>query len=154
MFFFLRAFLAFITAFTLFPGAPHSEARVLVFGEAQFPRSGGAAAISARKLVSKLAENGVESHAVDAAALENPALLEDAASSVMVLATGNVFPKTAFSNLQAFHRKGGSFVLTGVPFTHPCERTEGRWSDLGHANLFGHLKDGIGTGGFRSVQNS
>ena len=148
----LRLVLALITAFTLFPAASHTQARVLVFGEDHFPKSGGAAAISARKIVAKLAENGVEALAIDAATLENSSLLEDAASSVIVLATGNAFPKTAFANLQAFHRKGGSFVLTGVPFTHPCEKTEGKWSDLGHANLFVHREDGMGTGGFRSTQ--
>lgn len=148
----LRAVLALTTAFMLFPAASRIEARVLVFGEAQFPRSGGAPSISAGKLVTKFVENGVEALAVDAAALENSALLEEAASSVIVLATGNAFPKAAFANLQAFHRKGGSFVLTGVPFTHPCEKRDGKWTDLGHANLFAHREDGIGTGGFRSAQ--
>lgn len=148
----LRAVLVLLTAFTLFSAASRSEARVLVFGEGNFPRSGGAPAISARKITNELAENGVEAFAVDAAGLENTSLLEDAASSVIVLAAGNAFPKSAFANLRAFHRKGGSFVMTGVPFTHPCEKTEGKWSDLGHANLFEHREDGIGTGGFRSAQ--
>ena len=145
----LRSLLALLSAFTLFLAVSSSEARVLVFGESNFPRSGGAAAISARKIASKLAENGVEASAVDAAALEHSSLLEDAASSVIVLATGNAFPKAAFTNLRAFHRKGGSFVMTGVPFTHPCEKTDGKWSDLGHTNLFGHREDEIGTGGFK-----
>lgn len=148
----IRASMALVTSLVLFAAASSSEARVLVFRESHFPRSGGAPAISARKIAGALAENGVDVLAVDAAALENPALLEDAASSVIVLATGNAFPKAAFANLQAFHRKGGSFVLTGVPFTHPCEKKEGKWTDLGHANLFGHREDGIGTGGFKTTQ--
>ena len=148
----LRSLLALLSAFTLFLAVSSSEARVLVFGESNFPRSGGAAAISARKIASKLTENGVEASAVDAAALEHSSLLEDAASSVIVLATGNAFPKAAFANLRAFHRKGGSFVMTGVPFTHPCEKTDGKWSDFGHTNLFGHREDEIGTGGFKSAQ--
>jgi hypothetical protein len=56
MFPFLRALLAFFKAFPLFLTASSSEARVFVFGEIHFPRSGGAATISARKITSELAQ--------------------------------------------------------------------------------------------------
>ena len=124
----------------------------MVFGEAHFPRSGSAAPVSAKRIVAALNEAGVEARAVDAKGLESVSLLEDAASSVLVLASGNVFPKAAFANLQEFHRKGGSFVLSGVPFSHPCEQVGGKWTDLGHKNLFVHREEGIGTGGFKSAQ--
>ena len=48
--------------------------------------------------------------------------------------------------------KGGSFVLSGMPFSHSCEQVDGKWTDRGHKSLFVHREDGIGTGGFKSAQ--
>ncbi len=122
-----------------------------VFGESFFPRAAGAAAISAQKLVTQLQQSGVEARKVGAKELEDPAFLENAASSVLVLPSGNAFPKGAFANLQQYHKRGGCLVLTGIPFTHPCELEKGKWRDLGHQNLFAHGENGIGTGGFLSA---
>jgi hypothetical protein len=103
-------------------------------------------------LVSALQQSGVAASALDANGLEGAFLLQDADSSVLVLPTGNAFPKDAFSNLREFHRKGGSLVLTGVPFSHPCERVNGKWTDRGHQNFFAHSENGLGTGGFQSAR--
>ena len=148
----LRVVFFLVAIVVLSPASVSGRESVLVFGEAHFPRSGSAAPVSAKRIVAALNEAGVEARAVDAKGLESVSLLEDAASSVLVLASGNVFPKAAFANLQEFHRKGGSFVLSGVPFSHPCEQVGGKWTDLGHKNLFVHRDEGIGTGGFKSVQ--
>ena len=126
-------------------------AAVWVFGEPNFPRLGSAVGLSARGIVASLRQHGVAAETVDARGLEGPALLEDAAQSVVVLPSGNLFPKAAFSNLREFHRRGGSLVMTGVPFTHPCEPVGGKWNDLGHRNFFAHGADGMGSGGFRSA---
>ena len=147
----LRTLLFLATPLLLSSVAAAGKGHVSVFGERQFPRSGGAAAISAQKIVTRLKETGVDARVVDAATLASPSFLEEAESSVLVLASGNAFPEAAFANLQKFHRAGGSFVLTGVPFTHPCERVDGKWRDLGHRNYFRHQPDGIGTGGFKSA---
>jgi hypothetical protein len=149
---FLRLVLFFGLLCVCLPVRSAGSGSVWVFGETQFPRSGSAAPISSKGLVAALGHSGVEARAVDARGLENALLLEDAASSVVVLASGNVFPKAAFPNLQEFHKRGGSFVLSGVPFTHPCVFEEGKWKDLGHEVFFAHRKEGIGTGGFRSAQ--
>ena len=152
MFVSLRAFFL-LAALAVFSSASAAGREpVLVFGEGHFPNSGSAAPVSAKKLVAALKQAGVEARAIDAQGLESPSFLEDAASSVLVLASGNVFPKAAFANLQEFHRKGGSLVLSGVPFSHPCARLAGKWADLGHQNFFAHGEHGIGTGGFKSAQ--
>jgi hypothetical protein len=131
--------------------APSCGAAVWVFGEPNFPRSGSAAGLSARGITAALRQNGIEAGTLDAKGLESASLLEDAGASVLVLPCGNVFPEGAFANLREFHRRGGSFVLTGVPFTHPCARVGGKWRDLGHRSFFAHGLEGAGTGGFRSA---
>jgi hypothetical protein len=149
---FFRVVFLLIALLLLSPASASARGSVFVFGEVHFPKSGSAAPVSAKKTVAALRQAGVEAHAIDANGLESPSFLEDAASSVLVLASGNVFPKAAFANLREFHRKGGSLVMSGVPFSHPCEQLAGKWTDLGHQNFFAHGDHGIGTGGFKSAQ--
>lgn len=126
-------------------------AAVWVFGEPNFPHSGSSVGVSARGIVAAFRQNGIDANTVDAKGLENVTLLDDASASVLVLPSGNLFPREAFANLREFHRRGGSLVSTGVPFTHPCGRVDGKWKDLGHRGFFSHSADGMGTGGFRSA---
>ncbi|MEY5027321.1 MAG: hypothetical protein RLZZ244_2849 [Verrucomicrobiota bacterium] len=125
--------------------------RVYVFGERSFPKAGGALALAPLRIVAVLREHGVEASVVDEAALEQSAWLEEPEASVLVLPCGNAFPKAALPNLQRFHKRGGSLVLSGVPFTHPCERIDGKWKDLGHQSHVGHGDQGMGTGSFGSA---
>jgi hypothetical protein len=147
-----RVLLAVVASLVAAPGFASSPVHVSVFGERFFPRAAGAAAISAQKIVAQLQEIGVAARKVDSAGLEDSSFLENASSSVLVLPSGNAFPKAALSNLREYHKRGGSLVLTGVPFTHPCERVNGKWQDLGHQNLAAHGDNGMGTGGFLSAQ--
>lgn len=151
MFVFPRAaFLPLIFA-CLFGWLESSRAAVWVFGEPNFPHSGSSVGVSARKIVGVFRQSGIEANTVDAKGLEGVSLLDKASASILVLPCGNLFPKEAFANIREFHRRGGSIVSTGVPFTHPCERVDGKWKDFGHRPFFAHSVDGIGTGGFRSA---
>ncbi|MBC8141031.1 MAG: hypothetical protein H7Y38_06275, partial [Armatimonadetes bacterium] len=76
--------------------------------------------------------------------------------AALVLSYGNTYPDEAFANLRNFHRRGGSFITTGVPFTHPVRRVAApdgsnrrEWRDLGHTDTAARFgADGIGVGGF------
>ena len=89
----LRIVFFLVAIVVLSPASVSGRESVLVFGEAHFPRSGSSAPVSAQRLVAALRQSGLGARAVDARGLESGWLLEDAASSILVLASGNVFAK-------------------------------------------------------------
>lgn len=126
-----------------------SPARVAIFFERDFPRYGVGWAAAPPVLKSDLKRAGIYADILDIAALSDPRRFNARVYSALLLLDGNTYPDAAFGNLQAFHRAGGSFVLTGIPFTHPVALKNGKLSDLGHRNdtaLWG--ASGIGVGGF------
>lgn len=127
-----------------------NAARVAVFYEPDFPPFEVSPQMSPRDVVKHLRENKIDAELIGEAALSDPARFNAQKFAALILPYGNAYPAKAFAALREFHRAGGSFVLSGVPFTHPVERTaDGKWKDLGHRGepaLFG--ADGIGVGGF------
>ncbi|HSV73017.1 MAG TPA: hypothetical protein VLH79_04595 [Chthonomonadales bacterium] len=110
---------------------------------------GGTPALPPARMVAALRERGVSVEPISAAQAADPSLLVPSRYAVVVLPYGNAFPAPAFPALRAYHAAGGSLVMSGVPFCHPCERQDGRWRDLGHdPTRFRHDAAGIGTGGF------
>ncbi|BDI31953.1 hypothetical protein CCAX7_40040 [Capsulimonas corticalis] len=128
--------------------------RAAVMLQTDFPVFGVTGRVSPKAIAANLTAAGVPADLLDAKALADSGRLNAKRYAVVVLPYGNNFPKAAFANLQDFHHAGGSFVLTGIPFTHPIQRVKDKkgnesWSDMGHnhdAALFG--PDGIGVGGF------
>jgi len=121
-----------------------------VFGESFFPRAARCRSDFSSKACRQLKESGVAARKVSATELEAASFLENAASTVLVLPSGNAFPKGAFPNLQEYHKRGGS-LFDGNPIYPPCERENGKWRDLGHQNFYEHGEKGMGTGGFLSA---
>jgi hypothetical protein len=99
-----------------------SKARVAIFAEPGFPFYNTSALVSPRNVAASLREAGVQAELLNIDALENPARLSTKYFQGLVLPYGNTFPQEAFANMRAFHRAGGSLILSGVPFTHPVIR--------------------------------
>lgn len=111
------------------PGAPRNAPRVAVFAQAGFPFYNVSPFVSPRAIAANLRAAGVRADLLDTAALSNPVRLNARAYAAVVLPYGNTYPQAAFANLQAFHRGGGSLILSGVPFTHPVARLgAGKWT--------------------------
>jgi hypothetical protein len=121
---------------------------VAVFVQNGFSSYGGTPALPPSKMVDLLEQHGFRTETLSAAELADPAILNVKRVTVLVMPYGNAFPKSAFTNLRAFHARGGCLILNGVPFCHPCDLVNGKWKDMGHQPFFGHGPDGIGTGGF------
>jgi hypothetical protein len=124
--------------------------RVAIFAEKGFPQGTGRLPVAAQKLARTLRSLGFESQILNAEELADSTRLSPSLFPALVLPSGNAFPKNALPNLHAYHRAGGCLVLSGVPFSHPCELQEKKWKDLGHANFYEHRGEGMGTGGFHS----
>ncbi len=147
----VAAFACFI--FTLLAGAVVAApdgARVAVFGEKNFPAYNVTPLVFPRTLAADLNALGVPADVLDADALADPRTFSARRYSVLILPYGNAFPQAAFANLKSFHKAGGGFVLSGVPFTHPIlGLPNGDWEDLGHSDAPGSFgSNGIGVGGF------
>ncbi|HEY3282667.1 MAG TPA: GxGYxYP domain-containing protein, partial [Armatimonadota bacterium] len=113
---------------------------------------GGTPSLGPTKVVRALATRGVPSVPITAAQAADPKVLNAQRFTVLLIPTGNAFPEDAYGNLRAFHAAGGCLITTGVPFTHPCRKTDGQWRDLGHdGTRMGHGAQGIGTGGFEEA---
>ncbi len=97
-------------------------ARVAVFAQAGFPFYNVSPQVSPQAIVADLRAAGVRADLLDGTALSSAARLNSRSYSALVLPYGNTYPQPAFANLRAFHRAGGSLILSGVPFTHPVAR--------------------------------
>jgi GxGYxYP putative glycoside hydrolase C-terminal domain/GxGYxY sequence motif in domain of unknown function N-terminal len=122
--------------------------RVAVFVEKGFPTDGGTPSLPPFKMIEVLTAHGIEARALSAAELLDSTNFNAQRFTVLVMPYGNAFPAMAFNNLRKFHAAGGCLVMNGVPFCHPCVKTNGEWKDLGHFSYFGHDVIGIDTGGF------
>lgn len=116
---------------------------------------GGTPALPPEQIVAALRQAGITVVSLSAAEAADPGRLNARRIAALVLPYGNAFPDPAYANLRAFHAEGGSFILTGIPFCHPCVPAGHTWKDLGHdGSRFGHTtgsstgQAGIGTGGF------
>ena len=99
-----------------------SAPRVAVFAQAGFPFYNVSPLVSPRSIAADLRAAGVRADLLDTAALASAARLNSRSYAALVLPYGNTYPQTAFANLRAFHRGGGSLILSAVPFTHPVAR--------------------------------
>ena len=110
---------------------------------------GGIPSLPPARIVSALKEASIPVVPLTAAQAADPAQLNARRVAALVMPYGNAFPEPAYANMRAFHAAGGSLILTGIPFCHPCIPTNHGWRDLGHdASRMGHSGLGIGTGGF------
>lgn len=135
------------TSFCEVPRGPKSTT-IAVFDETRFPEVGGSPSLPPFKALEAIQSAGFDAVSVNALDLEDSTKFNAERYPVAVLWNGNAFPQNAAKNLRDFHAKGGCLILNGVPFTHPCEFTQGAWQDLGHREYFSHSTEGIGTGGF------
>ena len=94
--------------------------QVAVLVEPGMVNYGGMPSLQPERILALLTECGIKAVALGAAAAADPAVLNTARFSAIVLPYGNAFPLPAFENLRAFHRAGGCLVMSGVPFCHPC----------------------------------
>jgi hypothetical protein len=92
---------------------------VAVFSQPLFPAYNVPSIVSPKKIVAALNRVGVSADALDTDALADSSRLNVRNYAAVVLPYGNVYPEDAFENLKAFHKAGGSFIMSGVPFTHP-----------------------------------
>ena len=125
-----------------------NSSHVAVFEEKGFPVYGGTPSLPPFKMIEMLAQYGIEAQALSAAELSDSANFNAQRFTMLVMPYGNAFPAKAFNNLRKFHAAGGCLVMNGVPFCHPCVKTNGEWKDLGHFSYFGHDANGIDTGSF------
>ena len=109
--------------------APAGPSRVAVFEQATFPFYNVSPLVSPRNIAASLRASGIAADVLDADALASSARFHASSYSALVLPYGNTFPQIAFNNMRAFHRAGGSLILSGVPFTHPVARLSAQgWS--------------------------
>ena len=124
--------------------------RVAVFAQPGFPSYNASPLLSPKQIAADLKAAGAGADLLDVVALADPARLNAKTYTALVLPYGNYYPQAAFANLQAYHKAGGSLVLSGIPFTHALTLDGTGWKDAGHADAparFG--PDGVGVGGFR-----
>jgi len=124
--------------------------RVAVFWQPGFPSYNASPLLSPKSLMAALNAAGFDAVTLDANALSDSTHFNAHSFAALVLPYGNAYPVAAFANLCAFHRAGGSLILSGIPFTHPIAKNgDLEWTDQGHQDapaLFG--PQGIGVGGF------
>ena len=96
--------------------------RVAVFFDVGFPFYNVSPLVSPRSIATALRACGIKPDLLDTSALSSSARLNSHTYAAVVLPYGNTYPEAAFDNLKAFHRGGGSLILSGVPFTHPVVR--------------------------------
>ena len=130
-----------------------TQPHIAVFYEPGFPSFGVNMQVSPPQMVRHLRATGIGAELLGEDALADPQRFNAQRFSVLVLPYGNTYPAKAFKAMCAFHRAGGSLILSGIPFTHPVAReTNGgkiQWNDLGHNNdAAGFDVKGIGVGGF------
>lgn len=124
---------------------------------------GGDTGFSPGVLIRDLKKHGIDAEALNAEELADPKRFNTASHTVLVMTYRNSFPLNAFENIRAFRRGGGSLVMNGTPFCHPCEppnppkgqliasRLRYEWRDLGHQSKYmAHDEFGVGVGGFGS----
>lgn len=131
--------------------APSPTARVAVFSQPGFPAHSVVQMPSPGAISARLQDLEIDAITVDADQLSDPERFNIRQFVVLVLAYGNTYPRAAFDNLQTFHRDGGCFVLTGVPFNRRVvyNKQSNQWEDVGyHAEDAGFGPNGIGVGTF------
>jgi hypothetical protein len=75
-----------------------------------------------REFIRRLRESGVDAELLGEKELADTGRFNAHTFAALVLPYGNTYPAKAFTAMRAFHRTGGAFVLTGIPFTHPVAR--------------------------------
>ena len=133
-----------LIAFSSFAAQP----RVAVLVEPHLFNFAGQLALSPQKISPMLKGFGIDSVDITADQMNDAAYFNTDNFSVIVLAYGNAFPLVGYENLKKFHSMGGCMVVNGIPFSHPAQREDDRWNDLGHINYLMHDEKGIGAGGF------
>lgn len=141
--------LAAVLLLTLAALPSRAAPRVAVFAQPGFPFYGVSAETSPRGIVAGLQRAGLAAELLDARALADPAKFSATSYAALVMPYGNTFPEEAFRNVQAFHRAGGSLILSGIPFTHPIGRLSAEgwaanpaWGDA--ARRVGDAHGGLG----------
>ncbi len=130
------------------PGQPplalHAP-RVAVFFEPGFPAYSVPGDVSPRQVAADLRRIGITAETLGADALADPARFNAHRYAALVLPYGNTYPGGAFANMRAFHREGGSLVLSGVPFTHAATRlsaanwqAQPEWGEAVHTTSNAH----------------
>jgi len=157
----IPAAMATLTAAAFADDAPRTQtSRVAVFSQFGFPYYNSSSSLSPARIAADLKAAGIKADLLDVSALSDPEKFNDERYAAVVFPYGNTFPQDAFANLKTFHKSGGIFVLSGVPFTHPIVRTTSKsgevtWDDKGHSDppgLYG--PNGIGVGTFGNVSNA
>ncbi|MHC4095350.1 MAG: glycoside hydrolase family 38 N-terminal domain-containing protein [Planctomycetota bacterium] len=121
--------------------------QVAILVEPGMVEYGGKPVLSLDSVSGILNRAGLEAKAINAGELADPKEFNIDKYAVLVMLYSNAFPLPALPNIQAFRRQGGSLVMNGIPFCHPCEK-DVVWIDKGHVEYFGHDSKGVGTGGF------
>ncbi|HEY4414215.1 MAG TPA: GxGYxYP domain-containing protein [Verrucomicrobiae bacterium] len=124
---------------------------VAVFSEDGFPTIGGIPSFPPSKIIETLTELGIEAHAVSAEDMCNSNNLNSGKYFALVLPYGNAFPIAAFENLQKFHKSGGCFITTSIPFFNPYIKIDGTWKEWTNPSQLSFIRNdafGFGTGGY------
>jgi len=94
---------------------------VAVFEEERFPQILTEDDVTPKLIRSLLFAAGIRSEAVNVEALSDPERFNAQKFKVLVWVNGSAFPRAASENLRRFHAMGGCLVVTGIPFSQPCE---------------------------------
>lgn len=108
---------------------------VVVFGDAGFPYYNANPMVEPKGVADRLRGLGINARVESCKEILADGL---AGVSVFVNIYGNTYAKALEPVLLAFKRRGGSIVSTGIPFCHPCRRTERGWVDEGHTMAFAY----------------
>jgi len=120
---------------------------VAIFYEPNFPYYMGNEIIQPKFIVDALKEIGIGAALLNAQQLSDTGVFNYQQFKILIHLYGNTFPVECTNSIIQFHRAGGSIISPGVPFCHPCERTDSGWKDLDHSDLY-YSHDKIGTGRF------
>ena len=125
--------------------------RVAVFVESGFPVYGGTPSLPPFKMIEVLVQHGIEAQALSAAELSDSTNFNAKRFTVLVMPYGNAFPVIAYENLHKFHKAGGCFVTTSIPFFNPYIKANGQWKEWANPkriSFIGHDAIGFDTGGY------
>ena len=93
---------------------------------------------------------GLACSLMDSKTILDQHILTEGPCRVLVTPFGNAFPQVLYAPLREFRKRGGIFVSTGIPLTHPLVPDgKGGWRDEGHTDALASAKgDGLGVGTF------
>ncbi|MEI6714147.1 MAG: GxGYxYP domain-containing protein [Verrucomicrobiota bacterium] len=131
----------------------HSAARVAVLLDEEVPRQGVPLDLPVPVMLRLLEREGIPAVTISPEDLADPERFNARRYSILVMTTGNCYPKAALTNLHTFRSSGGCLVTSSFAFYTVEEKVESESTDSTvRPRAFAHGPDGVGTGYYQMLK--